>query len=185
MSQRWFTLDRLIALVILIIALAYINASFNIRMLPFELRQPFKPNTYPLAIGTLTAIIAFIVAVLPPAAADPNESKSPGGDTDGWREFDWPRFGIFFILMIVYATFLRAGGFIPSTIIFLSLGSLVLNERRVWISLPIISALTVGLWYLVTQVLGIYMPAWPAGLANSFGQSAQLFTAASPLVLGA
>ncbi len=184
MSSRWFTLDRLIALVILIIALAYINASFNIRMLPFELRQPFKPNTYPLAIGTLTAIIAFFVTVMPPAAADPTIAKS-GGDTEGWREFDWLRFAIFFVLMIVYATFLRAGGFIPSTIIFLFLGSLVLGERRVWISLPIIAVLTVGLWYLVTQVLGIYMPAWPSGFAVPFGQSAQVFNAAAPLVMGA
>lgn len=184
MSPRWFTLDRLIALVILIIALAYINASFNIRMLPFELRQPFKPNTYPLAIGTLTAIIAFLVTIMPPATEEPGNG-SKGGDTEGWREFDWLRFAVFFVLMIVYATFLRAGGFIPSTIVFLFLGSLVLGERRVWISLPIIAVLTAGLWYLVTQVLGIYMPAWPSGLAGSFGQSAQIVSAATPLVLGA
>lgn len=174
MASRWFTLERAIALVIFIIALAYINASFNIRMLPFELRQPFKPNTFPLVIGILTAIVSFLVAVIPPRAAAAGEGKAIAGDAEGWRDFDWKRFFIFFGLMLLYATFLRPAGFLPSTIVFLVLGSLVLQEYRVWISIPIIFVLTVGLWYLVTKVLGIYMPAMPDAhlLGKMFGLAA-------------
>lgn len=187
MSSRWLTLDRLIALVILIIALAYINASFNIRMLPFELRQPFKPNTYPLAIGTLTAIIAFFVTIMPPAAPQPDDDSKKSGDAEGWRDFDWLRFGIFFVLMTIYATFLRPAGFIPSTVIFLFLGSLLLGEKRIWISLPIITAMTAALWYLVTQVLSIFMPAWPSPgfLGSAPEQAAALTQLLHPVILGA
>ncbi len=174
MASRWFTLERAIALVIFIIALAYINASFHIRMLPFELRQPFKPNTFPLAIGIMTAVVAFLVAVIPPRATQAGEEKAVAGDAEGWRDFDWKRFFIFFGLMIAYATFLRPAGFLLSTVSFLVLGSLVLKEYRLWMSVPIIVVLTFGLWYLVTQILGIYMPAMPNShlLGQMFGSAA-------------
>ena len=64
-------------------------------------------------------------------------------------------------LMTAYAFCLRPLGFLFSTSTFLMLGSFILGERKWWILIPISSATTFLVWYLVQEVLGIYMRPLP------------------------
>ena len=64
-------------------------------------------------------------------------------------------------LMVAYARCLRPLGFIASTSLFLILGSAILGERNWKVMLPLSVSATFGVWYLVQEVLGIYMRPFP------------------------
>lgn len=68
--------------------------------------------------------------------------------------------------MTAYALLLLPLGFLLSTFLFLVLGSLILGERR-WISMILAAGIaSVGIWYLVQQVLGIFLRPLPAILGG-------------------
>ena len=64
-------------------------------------------------------------------------------------------------LMVAYALCLRPLGFLFSTAAFLILGSFILGERKWHVMLPVALIATFLVWYLVQQVLGIYMRPLP------------------------
>ncbi len=64
--------------------------------------------------------------------------------------------------MIVYALLLRPAGFMISTGFFLILGSVILGERKWYMMIPIALISSFFVWYLVQEVLGIYMRPYPA-----------------------
>ncbi len=49
-----------------------------------------------------------------------------------------------------------------STGLFLILGSMILGERKWYMMIPIALISTFFVWYLVQEVLGIYMRPYPA-----------------------
>jgi putative tricarboxylic transport membrane protein len=64
-------------------------------------------------------------------------------------------------LMVAYAILLRPAGFLLATSGFLIGGSVILGERR-WIVMIVVSAIaTFGIWYLVQEVLGIFLRPLP------------------------
>ena len=64
-------------------------------------------------------------------------------------------------LMVLYAIMLRPAGFLISTTVFLFAGSAVLGERKYLVML-LVSALATGfVWYLVQEVLGIFLRPFP------------------------
>ena len=64
-------------------------------------------------------------------------------------------------LMVAYAIFLRAAGFLLATSGFLIGGSVILGERR-WVMMIVVSSIaTFGIWYLVQEVLGIFLRPLP------------------------
>ena len=64
-------------------------------------------------------------------------------------------------LMVAYALVLRPLGFVGSTIGFLVFGSLILGERRFHILIPVAVIAAGSMWYLVQEVLGIFLRPWP------------------------
>jgi putative tricarboxylic transport membrane protein len=63
--------------------------------------------------------------------------------------------------MVAYAILLRPVGFLLATSGFLIGGSVILGERR-WVVMIVVSAIaTVGIWYLVQEVLGIFLRPLP------------------------
>ena len=64
-------------------------------------------------------------------------------------------------LMVAYAILLRPAGFLLATSGFLIGGSVILGERR-WVVMIVVSAIaTFGIWYLVQEVLGIFLRPLP------------------------
>jgi putative tricarboxylic transport membrane protein len=153
-------LDRWIALILLGVCLAYgYTAWFTMDggLAPFMQRNPIWPSTFPKALSVL-AVVALTIILL---GLEKQEVKE--------AEIDYRRLGDYHIwqavfllaLMVAYALCLRPVGFIFSTSAFLILGAFILGERK-WFVMVIVSAVATFLvWYLVQQVLGIYMRPLP------------------------
>lgn len=153
-------LDRWIALILLGICLAYgYTAWFTMDagLAPFMRRAPIWPSTFPKVLSVL-AIIACLIILLGLEKSEPKEA-----------DIDYRRLGEYHLgqavlllgLMVVYALCLRPLGFLFSTVGFLMIGSTILGERK-WVVMALVSAIATGVvWYLVQEVLGIYMRPLP------------------------
>ena len=154
-------LDRWIAVVFLLICLIYGYTAFftmDDGLPPFMRRNPIWPSTLPKMLSILGMATAFLVLFAKPAKDGPAE-----GDID-YRKLGQYKLGhaLFLMgLMVVYAISLRPIGFLTSTTVFLFLGGYVLGERKLYILIPIAVIASVSIWYLVQEVLGIFLRPLP------------------------
>jgi putative tricarboxylic transport membrane protein len=153
-------LDRWIALVLLGICLAYGYAAWftmDEGLAPFMRRNPIWPSTFPKLLSIL-GIIATLFILLGVEKSEPKEA-----DIDYRRlgEYHLGQALLLLVLMVTYALCLRPLGFLVSTLAFLILGSYILGERKWHVMLPVASIATVSVWYLVQEILGIYMRPLP------------------------
>lgn len=158
-------LDRWIALLLLGICLAYGYAAWftmDDGLAPFMRRNPIWPSTFPKVLSFL-GIIASLTILLGFEKSEPKEA-----DIDYRRLGEYHLWQALFLLglMVVYALCLRPLGFLISTSAFLILGSYILGERKWHVMLPVALIATVAVWYLVQQVLGIYMRPLPGFLGG-------------------
>lgn len=153
-------LDRWIALVLLGICIAYGYAAWFTMdgdLAPFMKRNPIWPSTFPKVLSVL-GILATLVILLGLEKRELKES-----------EIDYRRLGEYHLgqaltllgLMVVYALCLRPLGFLLSTSSFLILGSFILGERKWGLMIPVALIATFIAWYLVQEILGIYMRPLP------------------------
>ncbi len=156
------TLDRWVAFVILCTALAYGYAAFFTMdglLPPFIQRNPIWPSTFPKVLAVLTILTSLVILL----------GLEKGEDTDKEPDIDYRRLGDYnltqalslLVLMVAYALFLRPAGFLFSTFSFLALGAIVLGERKLHILLPVVAVASFVVWYLVDEVLGIFLRPWP------------------------
>ena len=148
-------IDRYIAFGLLAFSVGYGYLAWVHPLLPFEVRMPFKPNTMPLGLAAFGILFSSLLLLLPSS----NEIEK---DAEGWRGFEWKNTALLIGLAIGYALLLRPIGFIASTTLFIVLSSRVLGETNIVrsISTGLISSGII--WYLVDDVLGIYLVALPA-----------------------
>lgn len=156
-------LDRWIALILLGICLVYgYTAWFTMddSLAPFMQRNPIWPSTFPKALSIL-GIVACTIILL---GLEKGEQKM--GDIDYRRLTDYKLGQALGLLglMVAYALCLRPLGFIFSTAAFLILGSTILGERKWHVMIPVSLAATLIVWYLVQEVLGIFLSPLPAFL---------------------
>jgi putative tricarboxylic transport membrane protein len=124
---------------------------------PFMQRNPIWPSTFPKVLSILGIVASTIILL----------GVEKGDSAIG--EIDYRRLGDYHLgqavmllgLMIAYALCLRPVGFIISTVSFLVLGSLILGERKWHVMIPVAAIATLVVWYLVQQVLGIFLRPLP------------------------
>jgi len=156
-------LDRWIAILLLAISLVYGYAAYNYPLLPFERNMVFLPNTLPVVLSVLAAIVALIIVISPTAAKD----------ADGLGDIDLARLRNFKIAqtlglvsaMVLYALLLRPIGFLAATALFIAGTSIILGERKFHVLFPIAVVTSGAIWYLVQETLGIFLRPWPAFLS--------------------
>jgi putative tricarboxylic transport membrane protein len=153
-------LDRWIALILLGICLVYgYTAWFTMDegLAPFMQRNPIWPSTFPKVLSILGIIASMIILL----GLEKDEQNT--GEIDYRRLTDYYLGQALLLigLMIAYALCLRPLGFLISTGAFLILGSFILGERKWHIMIPIAAVATLIVWYLVQQVLGIYLRPLP------------------------
>ena len=155
-------LDRWIAFVILCVTLVYGYAAFftmDQTLPPFMQRNPVWPSTFPKVLSVL-AIIAALVVLLKLEKGD-GTKKEPDIDYTRLHEYHLIPALLLLGLMVGYALLLRPAGFILSTVGFLSLGAIVLGERKLHYLIPITALATGIVWWLVDDVLGIFLRPLP------------------------
>ena len=154
-------LDRWIALILLGICLTYGYAAWftmDAGLAPFMKRNPIWPSTFPKVLSIIAVLTALVILL----GLEKAEDKEAG-------EIDYRRLGeyklgqaiLLLVMMVAYALCLRPLGFIFSTSAFLVLGAFILGERKWHIMILVALTATLIVWYLVQQVLGIYMRPLP------------------------
>ena len=154
-------LDRWIALVFLLICLTYGYAAFFVMdatIPPFMKRNPVWPSTFPKVIAVLGALSSLYVLI---GFEKPAEDNTPDIDYRRLWDYNIGQAALLLGLMVLYALMLRPAGFLASTSVFLIAGALILGERRIFTLLIVALIATVGIWYLVEGVLGIFLRPLP------------------------
>lgn len=151
-------LDKVIALVFMVISIIYGYTAYNFHLLPFEKNMPFLPNTMPMAISVLGILISFVILL---SKSDMDDDDGEGMSLKRLKYYKTGQAGSILAAMVIYAFILHGVGFIPSTILFIFGSSWILGERKI-VTMAIAAVLgTVPIWYLVQEVLGIYLKPLP------------------------
>ncbi|WP_136440814.1 tripartite tricarboxylate transporter TctB family protein [Pacificoceanicola onchidii] len=156
-------IDRWIALVILMLCLAYGYAAYFTmdQLLPPIMKQrPIWPSTFPkvLAIGG----ILMSLSVLLNLEKTPEKTDPADINLSRLGEYKVGQALMLLGLMVAYALLLRPLGFLGATFLFLTAGSYILGERR-YVLMAVVAAIAAGfIWYLVDAVLGIFLSPLPS-----------------------
>ena len=157
-------LDRWIALIFIAFCCAYGYLAFftmDDLLPPFMRRDPVWPSTFPKILSVLGVIVGLVVLLgLEPRGED----TTPGAtDIDHRRltDYNLGQALVLLGLMVLYALALRPAGFLASTTLFLVGGSYVLGERKWHIMIPSAVIAAGVVWYLVQEVLGIFLRPLP------------------------
>lgn len=155
-------LDRWISLIILCIALAYGYAAFftmDQLLPPFMQRNPIWPSTFPKVLSVLAVITSLIILL---GLEKPSgEEKTPDIDYRRLGDYNIGQALMLLGMMVVYALTLRPLGFFISTIGFITISAIILGERKLFVLIPVSAVATFVIWYLVEQVLGIFLRPLP------------------------
>ncbi|MFV2032698.1 MAG: tripartite tricarboxylate transporter TctB family protein [Gammaproteobacteria bacterium] len=157
------TLDRAIAGIFVLLCLIYGYTAFvtmEANLLPFELNMTFLPNTMPKWLSVLGVITGLVVVIQSGPKAD-DEIDAGEIDYRNLRQYKLAQALFLLGLMVAYALLLRPIGFLAATTLFLAGGSMILGERKYIVLIPIAVFTAFFIWYLVQEVLGIFLRPWP------------------------
>ena len=153
-------LDRWVALVVLGICLIYGYTAWFMMdgaLPPIMKRLAVWPSSFPKVLSIAGIILSSVVLL------GVEKGEEQVGDIDYRRlhEYKLGQALVLLGLMVAYAILLRPAGFLLATSGFLIGGSMILGERR-WFVMIVVSAIaTFGIWYLVQEVLGIFLRPLP------------------------
>lgn len=157
-------LDRWIALIFITFCCVYGYAAFftmDELLPPFMQRNPVWPSTFPKVLAVLGIIVGLVVLS---GLEKPGSEDEPSAVDINYRRLHEYKLGqaLFLLgLMVVYALALRPAGFLIATTVFLAGGAAILGERR-WITMILVAVIASGaVWYLVQEVLGIFLRPLP------------------------
>jgi putative tricarboxylic transport membrane protein len=153
-------LDKWIAVLFLLLCLIYGYTAFTYELLPFERNMSFLPNPMPMTLSVLGGILALVLIFAPETAPDDGEVLGTI-EVSKLRQYKLGQAIVLLLAMVAYALALRPIGFMASTVLFLAGGSFILGERRYLIMIPIAVTGAFGIWYLVQEMLGIFLRPWP------------------------
>jgi putative tricarboxylic transport membrane protein len=156
-------LERAIAGIFVVICLVYGYTAFVVMeagLLPFERNMTFLPNVLPKWLSVLGVLVGMVVLI----QSNPNADKKTDPDGIDFRNLLQYKLGqaiLLLVLMVAYALLLRPIGFVTATTLFLFLGAVTLGERRYVVLVPVAVLAAFLIWYLVQEVLGIFLRPWP------------------------
>lgn len=140
--------DRILGLVTMIVALAYIAGATQIQA--SFLSDPVGSKTFPILIGGVAALCGLVIFAQP----DP--------DPD-WPEMNgWLRLALATVVMIGYAYALNPLGFLVTTALAAGALAWMIEPRPVAAALAG-AGLAGGLFVIFKYVLGLGLKPWPAG----------------------
>ena len=157
------TLERAIAGIFVVVCLVYGYTAFVVMeagLLPFELNMTFLPNVLPKWLSILGVLVGTVVLI----QSGPNPDKETDPDSIDFRNLRQYKLGqaiLLLVFMVAYALLLRPIGFVTATTLFLVLGAVTLGERRYVVLVPVAVLAAFLIWYLVQEVLGIFLRPWP------------------------
>jgi|TARA_B110000211_G_C13828301_1_gene442390 putative tricarboxylic transport membrane protein len=160
-------LNRAVALALLAFSSGYAYLAFTYHLLPFEYFLPVRPNTLPLAlaVGGIICSLALLIKQSTPEndiKGDGTVNRADGEYLKNPQNYNWIQGIVLLVLATFYALGLRSLGFLFCTFAFLTLGGILLGERRYTLLISISFTASILVWYLVDHVLTIFLRPWPA-----------------------
>ena len=158
-------LNRVVALVLLAFSSGYLYLAYSYHLLPFERFLAVKPNTMPMGLaigGIVCSLIILIRPQVPDVEGDGTVNRPDAEYLQNPQNFNWGQGIGLLVLAAIYAVSLHALGFLFCTSAFLVLGGILLGERRYTFLIPIAITASVLVWYLVDEVLTIFLRPWPS-----------------------
>ena len=147
------TKTRVGSLFFLIFSAIYFQQSFNIHLLPGSHYDSMTARTFPYYLGIIGMAISSLMLLFTFIKVDITDMF----DWDNLKTFDFKK-GFYFVgAMFFYGFTIRTLGFILSTIIFLIIGFKILEEKNWKIILLTSFGVSIVFWFLLTQVLGVYI----------------------------
>ena len=158
-------LDKWIAVFFLLLCIVYGYASFTYPLLPFERNMAFLPNTLPMVLSVVGAFLALLIVLMP--SPTPNEEGDALGSIDvaKLRKYQIGPALALVAAMIIYALALRPFGFLAATTLFLVGTGWILGERKIYIMVPVALIGSGSVWFLVQEMLGIFLRPLPGWLS--------------------
>ena len=153
-------LDRWVALVVLGICLIYGYTAWFMMdgaLPPIMKRLAVWPSSFPKVLSIAVIILSSIVLL----GVEKGEEKVGDIDYRRLHEYKLGQALVLLGLMVAYAILLRPAGFLLATSGFLIGGSMILGERRWFVMIVVSTIATFGIWYLVQEVLGIFLRPLP------------------------
>lgn len=148
--------DKVGALVILMLSIVYGAMALNIPEAPGVEDTGVTPSSLPIALSA-TGIVASLLILVLPAPRRIDSDRDGSFFADAFKGLDWRCAAFLFLLMAGYGLTLRPLGFLISTILFLCGGFWTMGERRIKLMLSVSIGVTVGFWFILTQLLRIYL----------------------------
>ncbi|MBU3013136.1 tripartite tricarboxylate transporter TctB family protein [Poseidonibacter lekithochrous] len=125
---------------------------FSIKKMPGSQFEVMTASTFPFYLGLGGIIISLLILVLSFVKKD-NDFLT----IEYLKKLDFKTTFYFVLAMIFYGFTIRTLGFIISTIIFLTIGFLLLKEKNIRRILLISSGVSIGFYLLLNNVLGVYI----------------------------
>ena len=150
------TKDKMGALVILILSIVYGAMALNIPEAPGIEDSGVTPSSLPIALSAMGIVASLLILILP-AARRIGRDEDEVSLTTAFKGLDWRCAAFLFLLMAGYGLTLKPLGFLISTMLFLSGGFWTMGERRIKLILLVSIGMTVGFWFILTQLLRIYL----------------------------
>lgn len=144
--------EKMGALFILALSIAYGIYAFKIPLIFLSRGEALNARTMPFALSIAGIVLSLLIIILP--SFDKDRAVTVKQALYG---LDWRRTAWFVGLMILYSLSMPWIGFVISSIGFMSGGVMILGERRVKVILFASVPLVVGLWLILTKVLGMYI----------------------------
>ncbi len=157
-------LDRWIALVFVVFCCIYGYLAFftmDHLLPPFMQRNPVWPSTFPKLLAIGGCVVGLVVLL---GLEKSDNADEPSASDINYRRLHEYKLGqalALIALMVAYALALRPAGFLISTSVFRIAGSFVLGERKWHVMLPVALIAAGTVWYLVQEVLGIFLRPFP------------------------
>ncbi len=140
------------ALFFLVLSIGYGLYAFKIPLTFLSQDETFNARTMPFVLAILGAVFSLLMIILPTM-----ESEEPASVKDIVQGLDWTRAWQFIALMVAYGIAITWLGFIISSILFLGIGFYLTGERRIKVMLIASIPLVIGIWLLMSKVLGMYI----------------------------
>ncbi len=143
--------DRIAALIFFFISLGYGWMSTGIEMFPGAEEEVFNPRTLPYALALTGVVLSLLMLVFIPVGRRHLQFLA------AFRGMQWGRVCQLVLSMLVYGHLLEQLGFTLATFLFLVAGCWILGERKAKNILLVSLPLSLGFWFILTRLLGIYL----------------------------
>ena len=146
------TKDHIGGLIFLCFSVAYGYYANQIPLFPGDEYEPFHAKSMP----TMLAMLGISLSLLQLVAAH-RKTQVKASDMLSFAGLDFKIISKLLVLMVLFAIALEWVGFLISTVFFLAGGYWLLGERRPKILFLASVPFATGFWYVLTQLLDIYL----------------------------